>query len=456
MRRLAKGVYGSAAAWAFLVTAARGLGFFLVTAFALRVLPAEDIGLWYTIFGIVSMSLMSEFGFNVTIGRFASYYMGGARRLPAIGLPPPSAGGEPNYGALNALVAMARRLYRGLAVLTVMAAMAIGGGWLLMNGDAAGLRPMHIHVFVILALGAGLNMSILFWFGMLYGVDRVRLHNQLMLVGLLVGYVTAFAGLLVGLGLYAMVAGQIVLHAIPRLAARRRILAMLPAETRDGEAEPIAMRLVWPMTWRAGLLYLGSYLSVQNLTLICSFVEDLETTGSFGLTLQLALMLHIFSSVWLSTKLPRINSLRSQGRNREVMHLMARRIPLGVATYAAGAAFLMAAGPPLLKLLGSNTPLLPPVEMAMLFGVVTLNLVVGFHSAVLQTGNEVPHLPAFIFSGVLTAVLGVLLGGQLGVRGVILAPFLSQLLWNYWHTPKLCWQRLLGRPLVQADAARTL
>ncbi|MDA0989301.1 MAG: hypothetical protein O3A51_00940 [Verrucomicrobia bacterium] len=442
MSTLGRQLYQSASVWAFMVTAVRGLGFFFVTAVALRLLPREDMGLWYTMFGIIGMAVMAEFGFNTAIGRFTSYLMGGAETVPAIGLPRAQVGAAPNMAGVQALINMARRLYRILGLLTLLLALIVGAIWLLLNHGNIVLRPMHLNVFLILVVGSGANMTLLFWLGMLYGADRVRLHNQLILAGLLISYVLAFAGLSIGMGLYALALGQVILHLIPRLAARHQLSAMMPRPTPRVVAEPFSWRHVWPMTWRSGLLSLGAYMSLQILTLICSFVTNLETTGSFGLTLQMAIMLHIFSSVWMATQLPKVNALRSQGRNPEVMRIMRRRIPLGIVTYLLGTAFFVIAGPAALDLLGSNTPLLPPLDMLMLFLVVGLDLMVGFHSAVLQAGNEVPHLPVFVVSGVLTVCLGVTLGLLWGVRGVIAAPFVAHLFCNYWYTPRLCWRRL--------------
>ncbi|NQU39052.1 MAG: hypothetical protein HQ523_03780 [Lentisphaerae bacterium] len=440
----------SAVTWASLVTVVRGLGFLLVMAYALRSLSPNDIGLWYAMLGIVNVSLMAELGFNTTIGRFVSFYLGGAVHVPALGLRGTESSGGPNMRAIAGLIRMARRLYRILGTLTVGLTAGLGLGWLLFHGQTADLHTTHLLVFGILAIGSGMNMTVLFWLGMLFGMNKVRLHSQLVVVGLLVSYAVTFLCLRVGLGLYALGVGQILINLVPRLISRRCVLVAVPATAFEA-AHTISWRAVWPMTWRAGLLLVGCYLCLQIMTLICSFVCDLETTASFGLTLQLALMLHLFAATWLATRLPQISALRSQGNHQAVREIMIRRIPLSMATYVAGAAFLMVAGPIILKMVGSNTPLLPPIEMGALLLVVGLNLFVGHHSSVLQTGNEVPHLHMYVTSGVLTLLLGFAFGRWLGVRGIILAPFLVQLCGNYWYTPLTCWRRLSLSGTHEAD-----
>ena len=431
----------SAVSWASLVSVVRGLGFIIVMAYALRTLPSSDIGVWYAMLGIVNVALMAELGFNITIGRFVSYYMGGATNVPGLGLHEPSGDREPNYASIAGLIRMARHLYRLLGILTLLLTALLGCAWMLRHGQSESLRPLHLAVFTVLAAGSGLNMTILFWFGMLFGMNRVRLHSQLVILGLLLSYSVTFLCLLAGLGLYALALGQILLNLVPRLAARRFVRQNIPPDALQN-ANPVSWRTVWPTTWRAGLLLVGCYLCLQIMTLVCSLVCDLETTASFGLTLQLALMLHLFAATWLATRLPQIGALRSQGNYAAIKSLLRRRIPLSLATYLIGGLVLLLAGPLLLKLVGSNTPLLALPQMAALLFVVGLNLVVGHHSSILQTGNEVPHLSIYLISGLATFVLGLFLGQRLGVYGIILAPFLVQLCCNYWYTPLICWQRL--------------
>lgn len=448
-RRLAN----SAVVWATLATILRGAGVVIVMGYALRKLPANDIGLWYVMTTIVGWAAIVEFGFSVTIGRFASYYLSGASAVPSVGLAVQPATGTANYRALVGLIDFARSLYLRFGMALVVLALLSGWIWFLVKRVPVELPAAHLIAFVILSIGSGINMAGLFWTGILFGLNRVKVYNQLLVLGLTLNYVVAYGGLVAGLGLGALVAGQLILNFAPRYLACVKVKAALPAG-RGEVSMAIGWRDLWPMTWRSGLASFASYLYLQGTIIFCSLVTDEKTTASYGLTLQLAIMLHAFSANWLAVKYPELNFLRTRGALHELRSLVKKRMGLALATYATGAAVLVSSLPWILPWIRSQTPLLPMAQMIALFGLVGLDLVIGMHVAVIQSGNEVPYLSAFVVSAALTVLFVAVpwwAGCAPGVWGVILAPFAAQLVLNYWRTPWMCW-RSLSLPAAQPVA----
>ena len=225
-----KRVFKTAVIWAFLVTVLRAAGFFLVMAYALRKLPSSEIGLWYVMLNIAGLAGMVEFGFSPTIGRFASFFMGGSERVPRLGLNlgPANVAVQPNYRAVAGLIVMARPLYVRFGIF-VMLAMLIGGGfWLVSISAHPKLIRTNAIAFCVLALGSGLNMMVLFWQGLQFGINRVRAYNQFFIIGLLFSYAVSFCGLVAGMGLMALVLGLLTLNFTCRWLARQDVLAMIP------------------------------------------------------------------------------------------------------------------------------------------------------------------------------------------------------------------------------------
>jgi hypothetical protein len=436
-------VLGSAVIWGFAFTAIRGVGFLIVMAYALRRLPADDIGLWYVMLNIAGLAVIVEFGFAATIGRYASYFAGGAADVPRLGLSSTPPRGVSNQPALVGLVKMARRLYLVFGVAVGIVMLVVWLGWLQFGSGRAVVTSARILDFVVLAVGSGFNMTGMFWTAILFGLNRVRLHNQLQILGLVVNYLVVLGGLVAGCGITALVMGQLLVSLLPRLAARRQVLALLGPEAVSSRMM-ISWRDLWPMTWRSGAITLCSYIYIQGTTFMCSLFTDLRTTASYGLMLQMALMLHSLAAMWVWVKHPEIGALRTQSRLPEVVRMLRWRLPLSMATYVAGASCLILLAPLLLSWLKSNTAPLPGLQMAALFGLIGLDLFLGHHSAILQTGNEVPHLRVFAVSAVLMMLLVWPLGRLFHVWGVLAAPFVAQLVWSYWWTPWQCWKRLLN------------
>ena len=323
--QLAKRVERSAVSWAHAVTAMRGVGFFVVTAYALRKLPPSDMGLWYLMLSATGLAQNVELGFGNTIGRFCSYFNTGADRVPKLGLPEPPKSSQPSFAHLAGAAASARRLYPPLGLATMLAIVGIMGIWYMGGRINTALDIHHLVAFAILAVGSGINMSYHYWLGMLYGINRVRLYNQLLVIGFVINYSVAFLGIYAGMGLLALAVGQVLFNAVPRLAARYHMRRYIPRESFAAPAR-IPVSDLWPVTWRAGVTNLASGIYIQGMTVFCAIVTDLETTASFGLCLQLALTLHIFSSNWLSVKCPEINVLRASGRIGTASRLIVRRI----------------------------------------------------------------------------------------------------------------------------------
>lgn len=433
-------VFKTAVIWAFLVTVVRGAGFFLVMAYALRKLPSSEIGLWYVMLNIAGLASIVEFGFNPTIGRFASFFMGGSEKVPRLGLNLCSVNGavQPNYRAVAGLIVMARPLYVRFGIFVMIAMLICGGFWLASRSVHLPLARIHAIAFAVLALGSGLNMMGLFWQGLQFGINRVRAYNQFFIIGLLVSYAVSFCGLVAGMGLMALVLGFLVLNFTCRWLARRDVLSVIPG-TAFKDSKPVSWRQVWPMTWRSGAASWGAFLCIQNTTLICSFIADLNTTASYGFSLQLALLLHGFSANWLSVKYPLISNLRVQGAVKEVVSIVWKRMLLSLVTFAAGAVVIIFAAPLVLSYVHSRTQVLPIGQMIALFIVIGLDLIIGMHAAIMRTENQVPYLNPFIVSGVLVTLLGWLLGRNYGIYGLIAAVALSQVVYNYWWTPWRCW-----------------
>ena len=423
------------------MTLLRGLGFLVVMAYALRRIPTPEIGLWYVMLSIAGLGSIVEFGFAATISRYGSYYLGGSVEVPALGTGQP-AGGAMNTRAMAALVLMAHRLYLAFALLVGVLMSVAWVAWRIWGqAPEQVVGPRESAAFLLLVIGTAFNMTGMYWPAILYGMNRVHQFNQWMVAGLVANYVLALIGLMAGAGILALVVGQIVGSMVPRLAARRYVKAQL-RDIESPEVVPMSWRELWPTTWRAGVLTLCTYLMIGTTTLFCYVFADISTAASYGLTMQMALMLHTTSALWLWVKIPAISAMRAHGNWKGIVSILRQRVPATLVTYGLGAAIVTVAAPWVLSVLQSKTQMLPRSGMLALLVLVGLDLIVGIHSALLQTGNEVPQVRAFCVSACLTLLLMWPLGTRFQVWGVMAAPFLGQLVANYWWVPWQFWVRL--------------
>ena len=313
----------------------------------------------------------------------------------------------PNVGALYGIVTEARRVYRLLAVLNLALATAAACGWVWLLPSSQRLPTQSLVALALLVGGSAVNLSAMFWPSVLQGIHEVRRCNMYVALGFLAGYVTGLIGLWLGAGLVALAAGQIAQSLVARWFARRYVLGWLHAQER---APPVqaSWRSFWPMTWRAGLAQAASQLVLPATPLlITSF--SLAEAGSYGLSLQAALMLHTLTASWISVKWPLLSSLRAVGNFSSVRRLVAERLVLTMLSFVACASVTPLLAPTALAHIGSQTPFVTAPIWAMLAVATGIDLFVGAHAALIQTGNRVSHLPAFVITALVNLCAGSLL-----------------------------------------------
>lgn len=414
----------------------RAMGFVVVMGYALRQLSSDTMGLWQVVIALMGGAAILEMGLSFTIGRFASYFIGGARSIPCIGLEPvPPGSAKPNFEGIFGLIAMSRRLYAVLAILVTVLAMGGWVGWCLWQR-----HPVSWQEWCLVgtfALGTGLNMAGMHWVGLLFGLNRVRDHQRIHLVGLAISYLFTAVGLRLGWGVWALMLGQLMLNAIPRWWARVLVLRMLPAEPH--QVQNLSVWNVWSMTWRMGFVTVGGYLMCQATALTYSLWVDLDKMASFGLTLQAILLLRGLGDTWLLVKWPWMGAALTRGEVTKVRRVFVERSLLAGLTFVAGFAGLIVFGPGLLDVLGSRTPLIATGTMFLIAAVLGMDLIPGSHSALMLNFNRAPHAVWYLATGLCSIILAVVLGWWRGAQGVLLAPMLCGVVWLYWRVPAAAW-----------------
>jgi O-antigen/teichoic acid export membrane protein len=315
--------------------------------------------------------------------------------------------------------------------------MLFGGGlWLYHKFGHAFWTWSTAPAFFLYALGMTVNMYGYFWMNLLFGVDRVKLGQQIFAFGLVLNYVLCVAGIILGAGLYALAVGQIALALVPRFIARE----IFSREFLNGavETQKVEWRDLWPMTWRSGLGSFGTYLGLPAMTLVCAQFCGLADTAKYGISLQLALMLHALSATWMSVLWPRLGAMRTRREFPQMIQLIISRMGLSLGTYALVAMVAWALAPQVLHQFRSKTDFLPPSILATLLLVVGVDMLVGLFNAILLTGNKIPQLGASLINGFLAIAFAVLLVKNMGILGIVLAPLCAQGCFNLWFSAWLC------------------
>lgn len=437
MKFLLQRVHRSAAAWSFFATLLRVGANLFVLPFVLRKLPPDQLGIWYIFGSIGGLASLLDLGFEATITRMTAYAWGGATRFVAFGIHQENAAPEnpkPNLPLLQDLIATLKAyyFYVGLGVLVLLA--VGGGGWIwLMTRDLAEAESLRL-AWLVYAGGCCLNFVVGRWPALLTGVGAVREAQWASIVSLLFYYVSVTAGLLAGLGIWALVLGFVGMGFVARNQGQSLFqkIVQLPTGLPAAHFHREIFHTIWPNAWRTGLVSIGSFLSLQANTLVCGAILTLATTASYGLSSQLIAMLFGLCNVWVAVKLPFINTLRLQGRNDEIVNLFARRMRLTILSYVAGALVIIFLAPWVLHWMKSKTPLISPEQLAVLALIRLLELHHTAYTMLVLSENYNPFLKSSLILGVVVVVVSLVLTPICGVWGVILSMGLVGLCFNNW------------------------
>ncbi|MEY2488572.1 MAG: hypothetical protein QOC70_514 [Verrucomicrobiota bacterium] len=460
MRQLVQRISRSAVSWSLIAAALRFGSALLLLPLILWRIPSDELGLWYVFISLGALAALMDLGFAHTVVRAAGYLWAGARMLLPFGIdladPLPerdAAGGaihrQPNLPMLSNLVASLRLYYLSAGGLLVLLLTTAGGAWIWHKSVGLANAQSIRLAFLAYAIGVSLGFANSLWPSLLAGINAVKEAQQITAVCLLVNFCLAVAGLLAGLGMWALVIGVIVAGFAEGLIGRTVFYRLVP--TAPGKFDLSVLRALWPNAWRTAAVGFGAFMIFQANTLICSAFLDLRTTASYGLSLQAVTLLAGISSIWVRVRLPTINHLRARGMVERIPAIFRPRIVLALITFGVGAAALLLLGRPLLELLNTRTQLLPAALLATLLLIQLLEMHHSLYGELVYSENVNPFVKPALISGGAIIILSVLLTPRFGVWGMLLASGLVQLCFNNWW-PVLRAMRGLG-PAGQTTGA---
>ncbi len=407
----------------------------LLLPIALRSLTPETFGLWTTFLAAANFLSILDLGFSSIVARGAGYFWAGASSLKAYGLgdEPVEAGAGPNMIGLAKLTRTVVRVYQATALAATVLLLAGGTFWI---GSLVGVaeRPVVVAAWIVFAAGVAFQFAGVGWGALLNGVGEVRRAFRILLVGQLINYAVSIAGLMLGGGLWALIAGNFLGGAWQHLASRAAFRRQLePKAHRAASYDPEIVRVLLPMSWRMGVSNAAGFFTHSYNTLVSSQHLGLAASASFGLTQNCVFLICQTAQMWWTIKLPEVNQLRMHGDQAAIIAIFSQRWLLFVTTYLVGAVALLAFGDALLSRMGARVRLVETSAVALLLLFWFLEYHASLFVLLKWSQNENPFLPNIIVAGVVVLVCSPVLVPWLGYYGLILSLFLAQATYNHFR-----------------------
>jgi O-antigen/teichoic acid export membrane protein len=443
-----KYILQSASLWSVVGVGLRVGGGLLTLPLALRVLPKEQMGLYYTFLSIAAIGHLLDFGFSSTITRNASYAMAGASCFKAKGIPEMSKSGEPNLSLLFQLKDAVRTWY--LIVGAILALGLLGGGsWYIARQININHLPGSISgCWLLFAFSTILTFISSYWQNLLIGIGKVLENAKILVASQTLSMLLLITGLYSGWGLWSYAIAAIAAAVINRYLVKLIFCNATGANRHSGIKivfDKVILSALWPMAWRQGAVLLGSFMILRMNTLICTDQLGLSTTAEYGLSINVLNMIFQICSVPVTMAFPEISRLRVSQDVLRIRRLFSQRLYGGLALAALLVLIVLFYGEPILTILGSNTRLLNAQYFLILGVIYFLETHHSMYAILVMSENHNPFLLPALLSGFAIFLISWWAAPHYGVLGIILSQGIVQLLWNNWWPVLRGWQGLVKK-----------
>jgi O-antigen/teichoic acid export membrane protein len=418
-----------------------GVGVILLP-FILRVFPQETVAVWTIFTTIMALSGLLDFGFNPSFARNVSYVVSGVKKLKATGYHiVESHNSEIDYGLFKGLINAMRWFYARVAVILFL--LLATAGTCYMHTVLKTYSGSHTEVYiawVILAVINSYSLYTMYYDSLMQGQGLIKRSKQIKIVGQSAYLIVAVVLILMRFNLIAVVSAQALSIVIIRILSYRTIYtAEFKQHLQHAEAQTRKeiLRPIYPNAVKIGLTGLGAFLILRASTVIGALYLSLETVASYGITIQIIMIISSIASVYFTTYQPKIVQYRVQNDSAAIKQLYLKNCVLLLCTFALGGVALVFLGEWALNVIGSQTPLLSKSFIIVALLIYLLETNHGIAGGMLLTKNEVPYFKAALFSGAFTVILlfVFLSYTDFGVWGLVLAQGIAQGCYQNWKWP---------------------
>ena len=409
----------------------------------LKMLPAETVGVWTIFATITQLTFIFDFGFNTSFARNVSYVFSGVSSLKRDGYEhvESSSVDRIDYALLGGTIRAMRYFYSRMAVVLFVLFAVLGTFYVytLMQDYSGNVGEVYI-AWGILVLINSYNLYTLYYEALLNGRGEIKRVHQIILVGNVVYILFAIVLILFGGGLVAIVASQAVSVLLVRFLSKKAFYTRSIIEglsVADDSNYKDILYAITPNAIKVGLTSLGGFIINKSSLFIGSLFVSLETMGSYGITLQLLVVIGMMAGIVTRVYMPKV----FQWRVEERLDLIKQKFYLSSAVmflvFALSGIVIVLYGDWMLSLLKSNTTLLPTSLLILIFVQHYLEYNHSNAAQYLLSRNEVPFFKASLISaGCVLLLLGVFVVWlDMGMLGMILAPMIVQGVYQNWKWP---------------------
>lgn len=407
----------------------------------LRLLTKEEVGMNYLMLTVSSIVGLMDFGFSPQFGRNFTYVNSGARRLCREGVEE-ERGGSIDWHLLSVLISTARFVYRRLSVLALIVMLTFGTGYIWYLTEGFINVNNSLYIWILYSFSTYFNIYFSYYSSLLTGSGMIRESSQAAILSKSAYLVLCTLFLLLGWGLFAVVAANFIAPFVQRYVSYRayfkpELKARLAEQTVTREDIRETFSVIWFNAKKLGINFIGAYAVNKMGMFIIGFFLPLATIGSYGLLTQLTTIVSGIANTMFVTYLPKVSNCRVTGDRPMLKRTISFSMVVGQIIMLAGALGIIFVAPYLLELIKSQTMLPSRLICVLYLVIVALELNHSEFASVISTENKIPYVvPSLVSGGVIVLLTFIALKfTTLGLLGVVLVQGIVQAAYNNWRWP---------------------
>lgn len=420
----------------------------LLLPFVLKMLSTEKLGLWYNFTAIGALVMLLDFGFSGTMTRNIAYAWSGAKEILKEGFIGIDGEHKPNLSLFSKVYCVSKRVYLVIATTALVLLLTIGTFYIIKITDGSIEKLEYLPAWFIYVTAIFINIYYAYWNPILRGIGAVKEYYQVLFITKIVQLIISIIGLILGYQLLAVSLAYLFSAIFGRLVSNKFFYNYEQVKEnieliRNYKANPREIRNIfitlWSSIYKQGILSISNYMIEKASFIIVTLYFGLESSSSYGLTLQAFGVVTTIGNVMYNSYLPAIIKYKTTNELEKAYKLLCKSISVQCFFIVIGYLGIVFLGHPLLKLIKSQTLLISNENLFFLFVYLLIFNFQTICTNYIIMENKYPMLKSYIVTGLITVLVSVILSSKFRTNGigvVIITQLCVLLLYNSWKWPK--------------------
>ncbi|WP_337027362.1 O-unit flippase-like protein [Vibrio cholerae] len=410
------------------------------------------LGMWFIFFTASALNQILEIGFMPNLARSIAYVLGGANEINKEGLPKNvNSRYKVNRKLLCTIICASRRIYTWVTIISCMIMYVVGSFYIytLYDADKSISFSYDMLSYLVFISASILNLYFNYSNSVILGFGDVDENNKTIAFSKVLTIIFCTLGSFFGLlgisfcYLFSVLISRMYCVWVYKQVLRKNELYKSDFTLIEIKEIKEVILTVRYNSIKIGLSQVSAFLIVRFNIFVAASVFGVAESSSFSLMISILSTLSSISSVFLNIDLQNISYIQVKNNKLELIDRMGKRIVQSLTCYVFVFLVFHFVGRDILQII-SNDSILPETNILLFaYMVFFLELNHVLSATCITTYNKVPFVKSGIISGVVIAILSIILSNQAGLMGLVLSQFIVQIMYNNWKWPRVL-SNLLG------------